>query len=98
MLTVQVKSKSVSSEAQSISAIHSAIREYFFYGREVLNERREILNRIIEESGLHNYLIDNIVTEEGELIQCSLQLPTWEELRSAFLYNSRHLIDVERAM
>jgi len=98
MLTVQVKSKSVSSEAQSISAIHSAIREYFFYGREVFNERREILNRIIEDSGLHNYLIDNIVTEEGEIIQCSLQLPTWEELRSAFLYNSRHLTDVERAM
>lgn len=91
MLTVQVKSKTISAQAQSLATIHSAIREYFFYGKEEFNNRRALLKIIIEESGLSSYLIDHYCDEEGNIINCSTDLPTWEELKDTFFYNSRHI-------
>lgn len=91
MLTVQVKSKTISAEAQALSAIQSAVREYFFYGKEEFNNRRALLQVIISESGLDNYLIDHITDEDGNFIQINVTLPTWEELRENFFFNSKHL-------
>jgi hypothetical protein len=91
MLTVQVKSKTISAEAQALSSIQSAIREYFFYGKKEFENRRALLQVIIQESGLDNYMIDNIIDDEGNFIQCNIELPTWEELRDSFFYNSRHI-------
>jgi len=91
MLTVQVKSKTISAEAQALSSIQSAIREYFFYGKKEFENRRALLQIIIQESGLDNYMIDNIIDDDGNFIQCNIELPTWEELRDSFFYNSRHI-------
>jgi len=89
MLTIQVKSKSVSPQAQALSAIQSAIREYFFYGKEEFNKRRALLRIIIEESGLDNYLINFKPDDFGDLQSVRVDLPTWEELVESFHHNSK---------
>jgi hypothetical protein len=91
MLTVQVKSKTISAEAQALASIQSAIREYFFYGRKEFENRRALLQIIIEESGLSNYMTDHIVDEDGNFIPCNVELPTWEQLKETFFHNSRHI-------
>lgn len=91
MLTMQVKSKTVSEQAQSLAAIQSAIREYFFYGKEEFEKRRVILKNIINESGLSNYLYQHYCDDGGNIIQSNSDLPTWEELKDSFFYNSRHI-------
>jgi hypothetical protein len=91
MLTIQVKSKTISAEAQSLCAINSAIREYFFYGKEEFENRRALLQMIIQASGIDDYLIDHIVDDDGNIIPCDRELPTWKELKDSFFYNSRHI-------
>jgi hypothetical protein len=39
MLMVWNRSKSVTEEAQGISVISTALREYFFYGKETYNDK-----------------------------------------------------------
>jgi hypothetical protein len=86
MLTVQLRSKSICAEAQSVAAIHSAIREYFFYGKKTFEYRRKILNEIIDKTGLRNYMINFIEESDGTITQVE-QLPLWEDLAQSFLEN-----------
>jgi hypothetical protein len=70
-LTIGVASKTLSPEAQSVAIISSAICEYFFYGREVFEEKRKMFEDIIAENKLEFY-----VTETT--------LPLWDELNDRF--------------
>ena len=78
MLTICVKSKSITLEEQSIAAMSTALREYFFYGREVYIEKRELLQQIAEENDLRHYIEDST-------------FPTWEELKDQFWESSNSL-------
>jgi hypothetical protein len=71
MLTKCVRSKVVSAQHQAISTISSAIREYFFYGRIIFEEKRKMFLEIIEETDLGLYVQDST-------------LPHWEDLKNGF--------------
>lgn len=50
MLTTWIPSDSVSAYAQGEAVISTAVREYFWYGREVFEERSKVLKEIMAES------------------------------------------------
>jgi len=56
MLITCVASKSVSREYQGISAISSAVQEYFFYGKEEFHKRSALLATIVVESELQAFV------------------------------------------
>nr|APG77365.1 hypothetical protein [Shahe picorna-like virus 4] len=70
-LMVHVRSSEVSPEFQIASTVGSAVREYFFYGKEEFTRRSHILKCILFESGLQAYLSDST-------------FPTWEDLVDRF--------------
>jgi len=67
-----VASKSVSAEYQAIQIVSTACQEYFFYGREVFEQKTEILKQIVINSGLEDFIEDNT-------------FPTWDSLVNRFL-------------
>lgn len=67
MLTMCTKSKTISAQHQAVDIISTAIREYFWYGKEIFHQKREFLNNVIQECNLQTY------TD-------SSTLPTWDEL------------------
>jgi len=77
MLTVCTKSKTISEKHQAMACMSTAIREYFWYGREVFEKKRILFLQIIEECDLEFYLDDSI-------------LPTWETLIYEFKDKSKH--------
>jgi hypothetical protein len=72
MLITCVASKSVSREYQGISAISSAVQEYFFYGKRTFLERKQILEEITHNAGLTAFIEDST-------------FPTWTTLATRFL-------------
>jgi len=78
MVLIGVASKTITPEAQSIATISSAIREYFWHGRDEFEQKRAIFMDIIHEENLEPYIIDN-------------PLPTWEQLRKEFWNSSKHV-------
>jgi hypothetical protein len=78
MLTIGVKSKSITEEAHAIAVISTALREYFFYGKDVFHEKRAMFKHVVNEANIGMY-----VTEST--------FPTWEELKGKFWKNSLHV-------
>lgn len=74
MLTMCVRSKTVSAEVQAVAVLDTATREYFWYGREVFEEKRKLFYRWIDELDLSMYL--------------DRELPTWASLVDEFNKNS----------
>lgn len=59
MLMVWTRSKSIPEEAQCIAVIGTALREYFFYGKEIFEEKREMLKKLVDEMELQNWIEDS---------------------------------------
>jgi hypothetical protein len=57
-LMVWTRSKEVCWEKQCHSILHNAIREYFFHGKDVFEEKREIFLKLIEHLELTNWFLD----------------------------------------
>lgn len=76
MLMVWVDSKSICEKEQAIAVISSAIREYFFYGEDIFEIKRQLFLD----------LIDNL---DLQLWQDDFTLPTWNELERDFWDNSQ---------
>lgn len=74
MLTMCVKSKTVSPEVQAVAVLDTATREYFWYGKTVFNQKRALFEVWISELKLHNYM--------------DRDLPTWQQLVNEFNTNS----------
>lgn len=70
-LTWWVASKSVCPETQMCAILISAIREYFFYGRERYNEMRSAILQISD-----NLVLSGFLDRE--------QIPSWEDLLAQF--------------
>jgi hypothetical protein len=70
-LTTCVQSKTISAQAQAISIIASAVGEYFFYGKDVFEEKSAMLKEVVKECKLDFYV------EESTF-------PTWEQLNMRF--------------
>jgi len=77
MLMVWTRSKSVPAEVQAISVVAAAVSEYFFYGRSVFEEKREMLQDMVKELDWQVYV------EESTF-------PTWDELSERFKQCSKH--------
>jgi hypothetical protein len=75
MLMVHVRSKTVHPEEQTIDGVSSALREYFFYGKSVYNDKLELLKKVVEKSGLNSFVKRTTFV-------------AWEVLRDKFVENS----------
>jgi hypothetical protein len=76
MLTVNVLSKTITPEEQSVMTIRSALGEWFFHGKTEFEARRQDMIQVVKECELEPFM------QTGSL-------PTWHELRDAFEQNSQ---------
>ena len=79
MLCINIPSGTISAEAQMIAEMNSAVREWFFYGRERFEKERAFLLEVIDKFGLR---------PEYNLTP----FPVWEELRDTFWRASRGMV------
>lgn len=79
MLMVCVPKKNVSMKSHAISVLSTALREYFFYGKQEFVEKTAIFQQVVRDADLELYVEDST-------------FPTWEELKSAFWSNSEGII------
>lgn len=77
-LMINVESKSITREKQAIYIMASAMREYFFYGKSIYDEKQKMFREFVEENDLQHYV------EESTF-------QTWHELRFQFWNNSKGL-------
>lgn len=59
MLTSRLDNGTLAPEAHSICVIETAIREYFFYGREIFDERRDYFINLIDRCQLNLWVTDS---------------------------------------
>lgn len=71
MLCINIPSNTISVEAQMIAEMNSAVREWFFYGRERFEKERAFLLEVVDKFDLR---------PEYKLTP----FPVWEELRNTF--------------
>jgi hypothetical protein len=70
MLMTWTKSKSVCEEVQGISVITSALREYFFYGKEIYDEKLELFKKLVSQLGWEIYVEESTFLTHDELCKC----------------------------
>jgi hypothetical protein len=80
MLMVWVKSKTISEQEQSMAVISSAIREYFYYGKDIFNVKRDMLRKVVSEVNMDHWVTPDV-------------FPTWEELVQCFWDNTMRVCD-----
>lgn len=78
-LTVSVRSKTISEEHQALQIIASAVREYFWFGKEIFHAKVLMLKEIVSENNLDMYIED-------------ATFPTWKELYDSFWDSSKHIV------
>jgi hypothetical protein len=78
MLMVWTRSKTITKEEQMCAVVNSAVREYFYYGKKIFEEKRSLLQRVLYDT------VDDIWIE-------SSTFPTWDELVLQFWSNSKHV-------
>ncbi len=71
MLTSYLDSGVLAPEAHSICVIETAIREYFFYGKDIFEEKREMFLKLIQTCNLQVWVRDST-------------FPTYNQLASDF--------------
>lgn len=69
MLTTCVKSPSLCSEAHSICVIETAQREYFFFGRDVFEEKQAMFKRVVKDAGLDQWVRDSTFPIYSDLVR-----------------------------
>jgi hypothetical protein len=79
MLMVWTRSKSIPNEAQCIAVIGTAVREYFFYGKTVFEEKRALLQNLVERMNLENWVENST-------------FPTYDDLVKQFWDSSKHVV------
>lgn len=70
MLTMCVSSKTISSELQAVEVMNTAIREYFWYGRDVFEIKYKLLMSFVHKLDL--------------LVYMERPFPTWDQLVSEY--------------
>ncbi len=84
-LMVNVKSKTIPEEMQSAECIASAIREYFWHGKQKFENQREFLKHIVS------------LCPEVEMYVTDSTFPTWDQLMESYKEASKYVerLDVE---
>lgn len=78
MLMVWVRSRTISSEEQIIDVVTTALREYFFYGREVFDSKLKIFREMVTLLELEMW------------VEMST-FPSWDTLYTDFVRNSERV-------
>lgn len=78
-LMIWTRSKTISAEEQCIAVISTAVREYFFYGKEIFESKSLLLKQLVVELDIEDWLNEST-------------FPTWESLVNDFRTNSKHVI------
>jgi hypothetical protein len=73
MLTMCVESKTICMELQAVAVLDTVVREYFWYGKEIFEEKRKLMNLFIDQLSLSMY--------------CEKPLPTWCQLIDEYRHN-----------
>jgi len=84
MLLIQVKSKILTTKAQAIAGMSSALKEYFFYGKEEFTAKRTMFLEVVEEMNLRAYVE-------------SWDFPDWETILHSFHAASERYLRVRNA-
>jgi hypothetical protein len=83
MLMVWNRSKSVSEGAQALSVIESALGEYFFYGKKIYNEKKDLLQEVVTKAKLTAYVSESTFLSYEDLVErfkkCSKHCEIYEE-------------------
>jgi hypothetical protein len=83
MLTTTVESRTISAEEQTMEIVASALREYFWYGEEIFQEKLKMLKDVVRKCELGMYVKDHT-------------FPSFEELVTSFWSLSRELEKASR--
>lgn len=76
MLTRVVKSDTLCPEAQAVAVMQSAHSEYFFYGKQIFEQKSEMFYRIVRKCELEPYVMEST-------------FPSWNELFDRFWRSSQ---------
>lgn len=79
MLLIWVASKTISPQHQAVAIVESAIGEYFFYGKEVFNDKRDLFIEMCGKLDLRYWVKEST-------------FPTWEYLVTNYWKNSERII------
>lgn len=82
MLMVWTRSTSITEQEQCIAVISSAIREYFFYGKETFENKRLVLQQVVQDLSLESWSSDSV-------------FPTWSFLVEEFKNTDKERTKVE---
>lgn len=74
MLTKGIPSSEVCPEMHGVNLLHNALKEYWYYGREIFNEKRKMFQEVIEECALQDY--------------ADIPFATFDEIRNEYINNS----------
>lgn len=68
MLTVHVDNGQISPEAHSIRVIETALREYFYYGKAIFEERKQYFRELVDRATLNIWVSDSTFPEYEQLV------------------------------
>lgn len=77
-LMCQVASRTITAADQCLETIASALEEYFYYGQEIFEEKREMFKKVTEECELTPYLRGH-------------HFPIWDDLMVRYSTSTGHL-------
>jgi hypothetical protein len=72
-LMVSHTSKTDSPSKLAIDSISDALREYFFYGRDIFEEKKKMFREVVAEVGLEPYIVPHTFPEWEDLLDTFLQ-------------------------
>lgn len=67
MLTAYVDSGVLAPQAHSVRAIETALREYFFHGREIFEERKAYLKHVVERANLDSWVMESTFPDYDQM-------------------------------
>jgi len=79
MLLICTQKPNICEQAHAEQILSTAVREYFFHGREVFSFRLQQLKAVADQAGLANYVTPST-------------FPCWEQLCADFTVRSRHVV------
>jgi hypothetical protein len=74
-MMIWTRSKTITSEEQIVAILSSAHQEYFFHGRNKFNEMSEVIQNLIIENNLQDWVQESY-------------FPSWNALKKRFWDNS----------
>jgi hypothetical protein len=82
MLTNYVDTGVLAPQAHSVCVIETALREYFFYGEDVFNQKKEYFKFIVSKAGLEDWIKPSTFPDYNQMI-CDFWMRFGDKLRAS---------------